>query len=306
MNISPVSYNANNNKNKNLSFQMKMTPDTLEILEKAGLKQTKMVQDLLNHKGSDVFTAKIVQKGKEFIFGLQHEKYNEAREIFPRGWLNTNNPYYEKYAKLDEYPHVNLYEHTPSEKTITRGGGALIKSDVYKEIKYTLSNVIENVHHEIFNGEKFKSFVNDILQPRHDKNIKLVNAVHERYQEINELIKKGQESGRLDEKATTAIQETVDKAYNGGKLSQCWAPRQGNEMTLENELIMGKCHKIKTEELVNSPKYDNKVITVKEKPSIFSGEPNDKFLHSCDPQHPKALKYIGEVKHYLENRYLGI
>ena len=307
MNISPVGYNTN--KNKNLSFQMKMTPDTLSLIEKAGLdsRYTEMVQDLLSHKGSDSLTAKIVQKGKEFIFGLQHEKYNEAREIFPRNWENEANTYFEKFEKLDEHPHVSLYQRTPSKKYESEQGDSLIKSEVYNKIDDGLENVVKSVHHEIFNGEKFENFINNILKPRHDENIKLVGDVHKEYQEINELIKKGQESGRLDEKATKAIQEFVDNAYNGGKLHQNAFPfsrtcgPEGQHMTLENNLT-SKWYKEQVGALVNNSRYRNSIITVEEQQHPFNADVKDKVLFSRDSEDSEKLKRICDLDYYLANR----
>lgn len=296
MNISPVNYNQNNNKR--VSFKMKMTPDTLQLVEKAALgeKHAKMVQDLLNHKGSDSLTAKIVKKGKEFIFGLQHESYQEAREVYPRSWMNSENTYFEKYKELDEYPHVELYAVHPN---------------YYMEIKYTLPNIIENIHNTIFNpaalnfhGTAFKKFIGNTLKPRHNENVKLVNKAHKTYQEINELIKKGQESGRLDEKAVKAIQQEVDKAYNGGKLTQIhfpWTPGcqpNAQHMTLENKLTRS-WYKEKIGQLVNPHNGDTSIITVEKKDPLFKRDISEFYLYSFEPKKPEEKKGLHYLNYYL-------
>ena len=292
MNISPVSYNTNNNKNKNLSFQMKMTPDTLEVLEKAGLgrKHTKMVQALLNHKDSDVFTAKIAQKGKEFILGLQHEKYNEAKEIFAKRLSNDENIFREKFL---EYPTVELYERTPHHEDITTNSHRLTKMSVYNRIEATLSNVIESVHHEIFKGGQFSRFVKSTLEDSHNKNMLKVNAVHSEYEISNRIIKEGQKSGRFDENATIAIQEAVDKAYNGGKLHLSWPTKEGEWVKLENSLSREN-YEYNISRLVHNPKYNGLRFTV------IEAQKNDKMLYSYDPKNPEEKKYINHLETYLK------
>lgn len=216
MNITPINYSANQNRNTQKTFGMKFTPDTMEIINEAALsKQVKgMVKKLLRNK--DPFTSKIIKQGDEYILGLQHAEYANAREIFHT--CSDGAKEYEKRGGLQEHPRVRLFEQTPSKIYSEETQNSLETTQVYKEIKYTLENIIAGIYNRMFNGDKFEVFTNKTLKPSHLENSKIMKEAKQYYQDTVQLIQDGKESGKIDEKAAEALNKKLDSLYDNGNI----------------------------------------------------------------------------------------
>ncbi len=298
MNITQVNYTAKQNTNKRPSFGMNITPEALKLIQDAPLnkKTRNMVQLLQAH--NDSFTLQIVKKGEEFLPGLSHQKYKQARELFPL----DDNDYCRRYIELEQYPHVHLFEATPTASTsITKDG--LVKSETYKEIKYSLPEVINGIYREFFGGENFKRHVNRVLKPRHLENNKIVTEAKQEYKEIMELLKKGEESGRIDKNGIKEINKTIKEAYDGGKLylSTPYCPpcceKRPDYLIFENNLSK-YWYKENIANIVNS-KMDNPFV-ITAKAAKKDHYPNEKTiqLFAYNPESPEKMELIGHSINY--------
>lgn len=216
MNITPINYSTNQNRNTQKTFGMKFTPDTLKIINEAPLsKQTKgMVTELL--KNNDPFTSKILKQGDKYIFGLQHAEYPNARLDFHT--CSEGAEEYKNLGNLQEYPPVRLFEKTPSRVYSEETENSLKITHVYKEIKYTLENIIAGIYNKMFNGSAFEDFTTETLKPSHIENSKIMEKAQKYYQDTVQLIEEGQKSGRLDEKAAKALNKKLDLLYDNGNI----------------------------------------------------------------------------------------
>ena len=286
MQVQPI---KNNRINKAQSFGMKMTPDTLKLVMEAELPKgaRNMVNDLLKNK--DLFTLKISKDANgEFLPGLKHDEYKHARHQFPL----FNDSAYSKFKELEEHPLVRLFKKDPTEPHEETKNGLVI---TYPDVNYrSLTDVVDGIYREMFSGEKFQRFVSQVLAPSHTQNGKIVREASTEYEEISNELNAGLKSGKIDEKAVSAVKKVIDDAYEGGKLTLehrpfipfCCNnfPKNAQYINKLNQGWYKECVQrlLGTNPAYHSKRTDGLVITAK----------NNGELYTYKPEDPKKLELL--------------
>lgn len=225
MRISPIA--QQNNQKKQTGFGMRMTEDTLELIGKAKVTEPvqAMIDALLHH--DDKFTLKIAQQieGGSYYPGLQHSDYPEARQWFSMKYFHQryHSPGSNGYSPcraLENHPLVPIYHDEGQIERFIEPCAVQITRTFRELCSLSLEGLIRGLHARVFDSSfpNLDLFVEKVLKPSHAVNLEKVDKVKGHYQEIQNLLVRGQESGRFDEQTALEIQKLADKEYNNGQL----------------------------------------------------------------------------------------